>query len=311
MDRNPQGDPVSFRTPSRERIYEYNALTNQPNFTDGGQTWSQGVNPITPFSTWRLSLPDVALNENIKFGEVTVTVLLRFTFVARITDAFKPSGIPRVRVMEIAGDVQQAPALQDILTSMANRSAVNGWDVVFNMTLSKIQAALNQQYDTLKTKLAYGGKINATSSTQETSHIKIWKKFDLQYGYPKLAFQTNDTTNVSLNIPILSGSLTNGSQIDTDPVDWDPPVSVDPNASIAAVVHMGKLAGLVTPGTGDPNKVFSVVLDLAKGTFVPNNMEVDNDDDKAAFNVALIAYFTKSGEIHHQYPRPQQDHHVG
>ena len=296
-DRGIGGKSLFFRTPSRERNYEFDVATNKPKFTDGGTTWSQEVNAITPFSTWQISLPANKANKDIKFSDATVKVTLSFVLVARVDSSLANAFRRPNKRMLTSATVRQAPPIGDLLSSMANRSAVNGWDAVFNMTLAKIQEALNKQYDQLKSGTNYGGKINATSSSKQTSHITIYKKFDLQYGYPLLTFQANDTQNVLMHIPILSGSVTTGSQYDNNPIDWDPPVNANPDASISAVVPIGKVAGLVNAGTGDKNNILSVVLDLAQGTFLAKNMEINDDDNKAAFNQALINYFTANKVI--------------
>lgn len=56
-NRDLEGNILMFRTNARERIYEYNADTGQPNFTDRGESWSEKVSAVTPFSEWEISLP--------------------------------------------------------------------------------------------------------------------------------------------------------------------------------------------------------------------------------------------------------------
>jgi hypothetical protein len=298
IDRDPQRNPLTFRTPSRQRTYEYQAGTNEPNYSDGGNSWSQDVNPITPFSTWRISVPASKMNKGIIFSDTVVKVTLRFVLNARVVDAaslYKGMHLmakeSRMAAMATGVGLTNAPSLQTVVGQMQGRTVLNGWDAVFNFSLEKIQKVINKQYEELKTSTQYGGKIDSTSITQATKHVKVYKHFQLNYGYPLLSFSATDTTHVQMKINILSGSITNGSQYDNQPVEWDDPVAANANAYIMATVPIGQVAGIVdAPG----NNTLSVVLDMATGTFTANNLGVMNDDDKAAFNTALSNYFTNN-----------------
>jgi hypothetical protein len=308
IDRDPQRNPLTFRTPSRQRTYEYTAGTNAPNYTDGGNSWSQDVNAITPFSTWRLSIPNSKMNKGIIFSNTTVKVTLSFVLNARVVDAAslyrrtyrrgEDLAVEELMVedrptaaMTAMASPANAPSLQTVVGQMQGRTVLNGWDAVFNFSLEKIQKVINKQYDELKTSTKYGGVIDTTSISQQTKHVKIYKHFQLNYGYPLLSFSATDTTHVQMKINVLSGSITSGSQYDKNPVDWDPPVTADANAYIVATVPIGQVAGIVK---GAGNNILSVVLDMATGTFTANNLGVMNDDDKAAFNTALSNYFVNN-----------------
>ena len=52
-DRDLDGHPKYFRTVPRSRVYEYFFKDNEPKFSDHGESWSEGVSRVTPFSTWR------------------------------------------------------------------------------------------------------------------------------------------------------------------------------------------------------------------------------------------------------------------
>lgn len=289
-DRTPAGNPVVFNTPSRARDYEFEVGSNSPAFTDGGDTWSDGVSNITPFSNWYISFP-VDLNKGILFSGVTINITLSFTLRAGIMDSFHKPSFARSMAIITPGAVN-LPPLEELVSNMAGKTVVNNWDVVFNMSLDKIQKALNKQFDELKSNTAYGGKISCTSTSQVTLHITAHQKFELQYAYPKMTFDPHDSQQVSLTIPVTSGSVTNGSSMDGGTVQWDPPVNVDPGASVTALVPLSLLTGKVTPGQGDANKVYSVGIDFSKGSFTSSNLEVQGDDmGKAAFNDALKDYF--------------------
>ena len=299
-DRDPQRRPLTFRTPTRQRTYEYQAGSNLPNYTDGGQSWSQDVTPITPFSNWRISIPATEHNQGIVFSDPDVTITLSFVLDARVVD--QAPATRAVRMLSVAAAEAQpasgaspglgltnAPSMPALVASMQGRSVVNGWDAVFNFSLDRIQKVINKQFDELKNNTKFGGAINVQTSTRETQHITILKKFDLVYGYPKLSFSADDVNRAEIAINIISGSITSGSQVDDGPIQWDPAIAVDAAASITASLPLKQEAGIVTGEQG--NNTLSVVLSLDAATFAANNMQVMNDDDKAAFNTTLIRYF--------------------
>lgn len=276
-NRDLAGNVLTFRTDARERIYEYNVDTGQPNFTDGGESWSQKVSAVTPFSEWEISLPE-KLNPGLKFSDVMAEITLTFVLETRIASRAKPM---------LLRNAVELPSMDKLIEQMEDKTVLNGWDVVFNMKLEKIQSILDKQYDELKQNTSYGGNINITTSYAVSSKVTGLKKFKMKYGYPKLSFLPDNTSNVKLEIPILSGTIQAGTKIG-DVEDWDPEEKVNDGAYVLAYLPLGMTSGK----TSGSENILSVILDLAQGAFVAKNMSVENDDDKAAFNKALINYFT-------------------
>ncbi len=276
-NRDLERNTLMFHTNARERIYEYNADTGQPGFTDRGESWSENVSAVTPFSEWEISLPE-KLNHGLKFSDTMAQITLTFVLETRIIDA--------TRLMRLQ-DSDELPAIDTVLSQMAGKTTLNGWDVVFNMLLEKIQKVLNTQYDKLKQNTSYGGKINVTTSYEVVSGVTGLTKFQLEYGYPEISFLANDPTNVKMKIPISGGKVQKGIKMD-DVEKWDPEETVADGAYISAQLPLGMAAGKVT---GSQN-ILSVILDLANGTFVAKNMRVENDNEKAEFNKTVVNYFT-------------------
>lgn len=267
-----------FRTNARERIYEYNADTGQPNFTDRGESWSEKVSAVTPFSEWEISLPE-KLNKGLKFSDVMAEITLTFVLDVRMV------GKSKMRLRSSA----QLPSFDTLIDQMAGKTTLNGWDVVFNMSLEKIQDVLNKQYDALKQNTSYGGKIQVTTQYEVMSRVTALKKFQLEYGYPKLSFLANNSANVLMEIPILSGTIQKGMRMG-DEEKWDTEEEVNKGAYIVAHLPLSAAAGK-TEHSKD-KKILSVILDFAEGVFVAKNMRVENDDEKAAFNMEIVNYFT-------------------
>ena len=142
-DRNPDRQLLTFSTPRRERTYEYEVGTNKPLFTDEGKSWSKQVSPITPFSTWEISLPETEINEEIQFDEDSVNIELSFILEARIHDKAAVSFQNTATSLQLLA--AQSATKQDLLNDMYSQgSALNGWDVVFNMSLDDINRSLKE-----------------------------------------------------------------------------------------------------------------------------------------------------------------------
>lgn len=276
-NRDLERNILIFRTNAREHTYEYNTDTGQPNFTDRGESWSENVSAVTPFSEWEISLPE-KLNQGLKFSDVMAEITLTFVLNVRIVN--------RTNMLFKSSDA--LPSLDTLIGQMAGKTTLNGWDVVFNMSLGKIQDVLNKQSDKLKQNTSYGGKIDITTSYEVIAGVTALKKFQLKYGYPNLFFLENDPTNVRMEIPILSGMVQKGMKTD-EQEKWDREEEVNPGASISAYLPLGTAVGKVKAPHAE--NILSVILDFAKGVFTAKNMRVENDDDKAAFNEALVNYF--------------------
>ncbi|WNF16375.1 MAC/perforin domain-containing protein [Microcystis aeruginosa] len=146
-DRDTERHLLTFHTVRRERTYKYDVETNEPKFIDRGRSWSEAVNPITPFATWEIGFPKTQLNKNIRFKNSTVNLKLTFILKARIKD--QPLGLRASKSKSMVLAATNAPSEQDLVSTMYNNrqgSALNGWDVVFNMSLDNINNVLASQY---------------------------------------------------------------------------------------------------------------------------------------------------------------------
>ncbi|MFA0961079.1 hypothetical protein AB9P05_04695 [Roseivirga sp. BDSF3-8] len=326
-DRNADRQTIVFNTLQRERTYEYKVEGNKPKFSDKGDSWSEGVNPITPFSVWELSLPKTRTNKNMAFEDLTVKVVLTFVLNTRIHDT-RSRLLQAFRLTADGVSVNQKPSVQQLVGQMAEKSVMNNWDVVFNMDLAKINNVLASQYDKLKNNdREYGGKITADSAVQGANIgdilTYVLQKFNLSYGYPQLTFLVNDGSNGDLNMEITSGTVQKGSRyVGSDTQDdrntlevlarannlppdavkeqtiggvkklvleyYNDPEPIGSTATLRAVIKIDKVKGLVN----DNQDILSVVLDMQKGSFSAKNIEIDmSDQQKVAFSDAVKAYF--------------------
>ncbi|HEY0459342.1 MAG TPA: hypothetical protein VGC97_09420, partial [Pyrinomonadaceae bacterium] len=322
-DRSYNREIVAFNTLRRQRTYEYEVKGNKPKFSDHGESWSEDVSPITPFSVWEISLPDTSKNKEITFDGLIAKATLSFVLEARIHDTAK-----LMLKKSMALKAAAKPSISTLLSQMAGKSILNNWDVVFNMALGKINEVLKLQYEELKNNdKKYGGRISAESSVGGASigDIKtyILQKFDLQYGYPKLEFLTNDNNTGNLEMQIPSGEAQKGTRyvgadsvvnrtllealaaaaglpktdVKEETIDgkkmlvlqyYEKPTPLKSTATLQAVIKIGQVKGLVN----NNDNILSVVLDMQKGAFAAKDIEIEmSDEQKVAFSEAVKAYF--------------------
>lgn len=315
-DRNIERDPLNFRTPWRERIYDYKVEGNSPIFNDGGSSWSEGVSRITPFSTWDISFPDTQTNKGIKFNKDLLTITLSFVLEARIVDAQEMMRLKTAKRMEMMlgaaptafMERQMAPAprlmalakaalpstLELISQMYAQGTCTNGWDVVFNMGLDQINSALGDQYESLKKDPTYKNTIPVNTSESYPGGVKVINKFIITYGYPLLTFSVNSTNSATLNMEILSGSVQKCSQVGSGPINCDPPEDIS-GETLTAIIDLGKVAGQ-TIVDGAVHDVLKVQLNMAEGAFTISNIQL-SDVTKVEFNKAVQAYFVNNPVI--------------
>lgn len=310
------GTFLPFHTMPRGRSYPYEVEGNRPLFNDHGESWSQGVTMVTPYSVWEISLP-CASNAGLRFkSQTTVTVILTFTLQARIKDVLL-TAVP-------------LPSEAEVIRSMSGSSKLHNWDAVFNMLLTNINDVLTKQYEKLKKEKGYGGKIQVDSLVK-TDTINGYtidqysaREFDLTYGYPSLRFLINSDQQANLTFTI-NGTIRSGtkwigevceqnekkltqiatvfdiplSNLTTEIINGNQKLvlsSLGDSQSINeekfnAIIKLSTVAGLVN---GNRN-VISVVLDMAKGTFDAECFEnILSDEEQLALNEAIKSYFVKN-----------------
>ena len=284
FDRDTARESMTFRTPPRQRTYEYQLPDNTPKFTDRGYSWSEGVSPVTPFSAWQISIPPTKTNKGLAFKGTTVRICLSFVLKTRIKDA------PPLRLRAQTDGTLVVPTKDELILEMsAQGSVVNGWDVVYNMALDQINATMAAQYEENKrAHPSYGGKINVDTRRLIAGNVYEITRFLMNYGYPKIAFLQNNDKQVKIEMVISSGSVQKCVQVGNSDPQCDPPQSVE-NITFTAYVPLNRIEGLVKPEK-DGAQTFSVILDFTKGSFEVEQIDL-NPEQKLAFSEAVKAYF--------------------
>ncbi|WP_013335057.1 hypothetical protein [Gloeothece verrucosa] len=301
-DRDTKRKALTFRTPWRERVYEYNIETGTRNFSDGGVSWSEGVSPVTPFSSWQIALPNTETNKGITFKNSDLRIRLSFVLKARIVD--KPMDKPESKLAKNKRQKRSASAsfstisaqlsVPDLVSQLnAQGSCTNGWDVVFNMSLEQINKSLEQQYEELKNSTTYKNIIQIQTKKADEWVEGRWliNKFGIEYGYPLLSFSSNNPTNAKLTMEILSGNIQKCMKDKNEDEKCKSPTAIN-GETLTANIKIGMIQGTVQTGSGNHN-VLKVQLDMQTGTFDISNIDL-SDDEKIAFNLTLKAYFVNN-----------------
>jgi hypothetical protein len=280
-DRDTERNLLTFHTVRRERTYEYDVETNEPNFSDQGRSWSEDVNPITPFSTWEISLPKTQLNKNVRFKNSTVNLKLTFILKARIKD--QPLGLRAFNFIKLAAT--NAPSELDLVSTMYKRSALNGWDVVFNMSLESINNALAKQYEELKENdTEFGGKIDVETRIGSDG-VFVCKNFFMKYGYPKLEFLINSDRGVNLEMKIEEGTYKIWNEVDGLKRN-EHSYPMEKETTLTAKIIISQIQG-----SGElSSSVLSIVLEVQKGNFSLDDIDLDPEEN-LKFDEAVKTYF--------------------
>ncbi|SPP31306.1 hypothetical protein ARAF_0425 [Arsenophonus endosymbiont of Aleurodicus floccissimus] len=302
IDRNIERENLRFNTPWRERTYEYDVATGKPNFTDEGKSWSEGVNCVTPFGAWLVSLPKTQTNRGLVFKNgVTVDIRLTFIVKARIVDASRrvmnkdstQLDNRALKAEELHKKIMAAAGIRGSKESLIKtlydaNDATNGWDVVFNMEKKAINEALKLQYDDLKSSTTYKNTIDVRTENNIGGGVTAIKKFHIEYGYPLLNFEENNETDVRLEMRIEKGALIKCAKIRENPENCDPEISIE-GKTLTAYVELSKVSGTTSEG----NKILDVKLNMAKGAFSIENIDI-SDEEKVELNKAIKAYFVNN-----------------
>ncbi len=276
MDRDTDRAPITYHSLSREKSYEYSSGSMTPLFDDHGKTWSEGVNPITPFTIWEISFPNSHLNEGISFEGSSVDIVLSFKLKARIKDTSK-----------LLSNLGVQPTANEMVAQMAAQGTVtNNWDVVYNMSLSKINASLKKQYTALASRTSYF-KLKTKIMVAEMDGLKMYINFDIDLGYPDLQFLSNNTSNASLTFK-LSGKIQKSRKDGDEPERLGPELTLT-SETFKAEIPISMVTGLVQPQAA-ASKVYSVILDLAAGSFTAAGIDL-SDEGQAALNKIIKEHF--------------------
>lgn len=255
-DRDPSGQPLTFNTVARHfGPFEYRAKDHSPVF--GDQTGSIGadITRITPFSTWRVSMPALSVNDGVDFGSTAmVDIVLSFRIEALAETALRAfcekQGTPPdagqhgqlLQAMTLmrsrsanARALAAAPStdgstVQNMLDQMYKAQGVlKNWDCVLNMLEGPVNRFLEEQYNQKYSKAApmvvTVGFCQAFPAGNQT--VLAYTRMSVNLGPPLLAFQANNHNFVQVTQAIQSGYIQTGTRFVPGDVPCPSPPDLD------------------------------------------------------------------------------------
>ena len=242
FDRGFNGEPLTFQTTSR-MYTSLNYVANSSHWIDEASIMAgcnvvidQNIYMITPFSTWRISLPPTLTNQGIKFDTSSgLTVRLIFCIFAQLKEmphTLRMQQVFRRRnrnaYMTLSSNVlandsgaqlheenahnsdnaSRATHISkaDVLSKMAGKSVCAGWDVVLSMTAEQINKHLNDQFnDRVDNPTFVRETGNVEHKTTSSEGMVMKTVFNFEFKAPKLQFLLNNSNSAQVYFPIKSG----------------------------------------------------------------------------------------------------------
>ncbi|UED87051.1 hypothetical protein [Streptomyces profundus] len=314
-DRDKKGTSFAFSTvPRILGPFRYDRGTNKLTFGDQPGPLVDKITRVTPFSTWKISLPDDPANKNLEFDQSTVDIELDFWIEAQRptptvadTDLLELADQQVARVAGMAPGMSENGLVQDIYRV---QSALNGWDAVLCMDRVQVNKILEKLYATdhpggeMDFEFAgWSGYMHEHDDELYGEAIKVVMKLEK----PEVTFDNGQKASAIFTQNVRSGSVTTGSKKVSEEWDWkqDPfnendvtwskkPKPIDPlkKPRIKGTVPFEVLTGKVNTQGGTK----AVALVVKKGEFRAENLELDNLEGA---NLAIKnAYYQNDVEYH-------------
>ena len=244
FDRGFNGEPLTFQTLSRfytikndvaNSSHSIDKPTPMPIHEGSGDNPFSGTSQITPFSSWKISLPPTPSNEDMKFDNCPrgLTIRLTFQIFAQLKEVTTTTAERIQKAFELrrcGGEILPAQPLlfksmspiqtlpvqprktttsvtnADVLNNMIGKSVCSGWDAVFSMTAKQINDNLCDQYTDLVNNPKFVRSTgNVVKKTKTSEGATIITAFNFDFKAPKLQFLLNNADSAQVYFPLKSG----------------------------------------------------------------------------------------------------------
>lgn len=291
-DRDPSGHPLTFNTVARHfGPFEYRSKDHSPVFGDNTGTIGQDITRITPFSTWRVTMPTLPVNEGVDFGSTAmVDIVLSFRVEALAQTALRafcdqrgtpPASLAHGQLMNAMMLMRRGPSLnalaladapttggstvENMLDQMYKAQGVlKNWDCVLNMLEGPVNRFLEVQYaakyPTATPMVVNVGFCQAFPAGNQT--VLAYTRLSVNLGPPLLEFQANNHNFVQVTQAIQSGFVQTGSRL----VPGDVPCPSPPDLDNPAI-GWGKQTPIDV--SKKPTVVGAVALGMVQGLVTP------------------------------------------
>ena len=325
FDRGFNGEPLTFQTvprvyTSRKDISNSIHCLNDPApdaynkgkifcMADTQGSFSDHISPITPFSSWSISLPLTESNKGIKFNDSSSGVTIRLTFrifaqlkenpvisrmkkISQVSplreqglQAENPQKLGLAEMSYHGEGIASAVSLSDVLKLMFNKTVCGGWDVVFSLTAKQVNDNLYDQYnDRVKCPkfTRSTGEYCYTDTSSEGVVIKTL--FNFTFKAPRLQFLLNNSNSAQVYFPINYGNYEYSIKVKGKWIVIEKAAATEKdNFYVQGNVQLALLQG-------DISTQHSVALKLNKGAFSASGFKPGTSNPLV--NEALTNFFT-------------------
>jgi len=256
-DRDPSGEPLTFNTVARHfGPFEYRAQDHSPVFGDQTGSIAADITRITPFSTWRVTMPALSVNDGVDFGSTAmVDIVLSFRIEALAETALRvfcekrgtpPRALAHGQLLQAltllnrsrsvnARALAAAPdtggsTVDNMLEQMYKAQGVlKNWDCVLNLLEGPVNSFLAAQYaekySSATPMVVTVGFCQAFPAGNQT--VLAYTRLSVNLGPPLLAFQANNHNFVQVTQAIQSGYMQTGSRFVPGNVPCPSPPDLD------------------------------------------------------------------------------------
>ena len=282
----------------------------------GDNPFGAQISNITPFSSWKISLPPTSSNGDIKFDNCPRGLTIRLTFqifaqlkevttttAERVQKAFelrrRGAQICQVqhKSQKVSLPVQPARynffptettshvSNANVLDKMIGKSVCLGWDAVFSMTEKQINDNLHDQYtDRVNNPKFLRSTGDVVKKVKTSEGVATTTTFNFVFKAPKLQFLLNNADSAQVYFPLKSGHYEysiekNGVVIPVEKAD----VTEDKKYYIQGNIPLDVFVGEVS-------SQHNIALKLKGGTFSSQGFLPGTSNP--VINEALTSYFT-------------------
>ncbi|EGW36042.1 hypothetical protein [Desulfosporosinus sp. OT] len=214
-DRGLHREVLTYETGSRKWDIVYDISSDKTIIgTRPAKDWGQYFTKLTPFQTWRISVPATSENEGIEFNSRITKVTLKFMLEAvySSTPAMREIAPPHNVLGLVANDSTSVPLPPTFISNLNGHSITDGWDVLTFASIDRINDLWKERWE-IETKEAFQGdrtfvqEIKIAYTQDLPGSIQVVYDLDVIAGPPSLKFLADSSQQALVNIPLTEGNL--------------------------------------------------------------------------------------------------------
>ncbi len=327
-DRGLSREALDFESVPFRYNYVHNTKDDKPHATNRiSSRLEASFNDMTPFTNWKLTLPERGDNVGLVFDEETCDIELEFYVNAAYTGFGASSNdqehVPRTNQLQrkfSRGPAQAKAAagksIAKLMGEMSGKSVTNDWDAVCLLDMEKVNNLFAQRYEkeiagavqTLAKNITLPQFVY-TSDYDDLEEEENKADVDLTVGPPKIQLLGDGSIRASVYMDVLSGTIRRRRyerERDSKNDPWgewevtkDRTQDIEPDKNaIRCDVNLQKLRGRANKALSIDEEDYRVVVNLGEGTFATS---VDMDGPIATMVTSELKKYFTALESHYDY----------